>query len=398
MLVRFAVGESHSAASVEDILSLRRSVEEYIRANQEMDLSPPHFEGNDGEYDKFCVRRLPFLLSESTLELEVLLRCSGGPPKVIPYVLNTEEPDDVIYQNTTLYTLLNLPHASLHGLHDSIILPPGVKDRLWSFVQTAKELARSGVDENTIASHHMVLLHSPPGCGKTSIATSLAHELSMSLCETTVAFNSAVLVTVSAHALFSKWFSESGKIITKMFQDIAEEAAGGKDVYILIDEIESLAASRAASVSHGEPSDAVRAANAMLTQLDSIRRHRNVFIFCTTNMLDVLDSAFIDRCDDVIGLGTPVDGARRQILSCIVWELLHRGCLEDDTNTPGFSDALAKAVHASVGLSGRRLRKLPINALVWLRTRVQEHGNSLDPQSLPTASAFLCALASVSTQ
>ena len=74
-------------------------------------------------------------------------------------------------------------------------------------------------------------------------------------------------MVVNAHALFSKWFSESGKTVQRLFtavQELAEE----QPVYLLIDEVESLAASRTKA---NEPADAVRAANAVLTQLDQLR-------------------------------------------------------------------------------------------------------------------------------
>ena len=50
---------------------------------------------------------------------------------------------------------------------------------------------------------------------------------------------------VNAHSLFSKWFSESGKLISKLFSKI-QEAAEENDtlVFVLIDEIESLTSAR----------------------------------------------------------------------------------------------------------------------------------------------------------
>ena len=74
---------------------------------------------------------------------------------------------------------------------------------------------------------------------------------------------------VNSHSLFSKWFSESGKLVQKMFshvQELIDDPVAF--VCVLIDEVESLAAARKASSS--EPSDAIRVVNAVLTQVISV--------------------------------------------------------------------------------------------------------------------------------
>lgn len=44
-----------------------------------------------------------------------------------------------------------------------------------------------------------------------------------------------------------------------------------------------------------EPSDAIRVVNALLTQLDQIRRYPNVIILTTSNITGAIDLAFVDR-------------------------------------------------------------------------------------------------------
>lgn len=58
-----------------------------------------------------------------------------------------------------------------------------------------------------------------------------------------------------------------------MFQKV-QDFANQKDtlVCILIDEVESLAAARKHMMNGNEPSDSVRVVNALLTQLDAIKR------------------------------------------------------------------------------------------------------------------------------
>jgi AAA+ superfamily predicted ATPase len=86
-------------------------------------------------------------------------------------------------------------------------------------------------------------------------------------------FQYGQLVEVNAHSLFSKWFSESGKLVQKLFGKI-EELVEERDslVIVLIDEVESLTAARKSALSGSEPSDAIRVVNAVLTQIDKLKQ------------------------------------------------------------------------------------------------------------------------------
>ena len=130
------------------------------------------------------------------------------------------------------------------------------------------------------------------------------------------------LLEIKSHSLFSKWFSESGKLISKLFQRIREMVEDEPDALfvVLIDEVESLASSRVASGGGGggDPSDAVRAVNSLLTSLDSIRRFGNVLVVSTSNITGMVDGAFVDRVDWMVKVDLPCLEARYEIL---------RGCL-----------------------------------------------------------------------
>ena len=82
----------------------------------------------------------------------------------------------------------------------------------------------------------------------------------------------------------------------KMFQRLHEMIADPAAlICVLIDEVESLTSARTSSFKGAEPSDAIRVVNALLTQLDQIRRHPNVLILTTSNVTGAIDLAFIDR-------------------------------------------------------------------------------------------------------
>jgi SpoVK/Ycf46/Vps4 family AAA+-type ATPase len=58
-----------------------------------------------------------------------------------------------------------------------------------------------------------------------------------------------------------------------------------------------------AAAGGGEPSDAIRAVNALLTQLDQLRRFPNVMVLTTSNITEAIDVAFVDRADIKVGAG-----------------------------------------------------------------------------------------------
>ncbi|XP_012718106.2 pachytene checkpoint protein 2 homolog [Fundulus heteroclitus] len=288
-----------------------------------------------------------------------------------PSMLNLEEEEELSAANHWL-----LPAAEFHGIWESLVYEDGVKAKLLDYVTTTIYFSDKNVDSNLISWNRVVLLHGPPGTGKTSLCKALAQKLSIRLSSR---YSYGQFVEINSHSLFSKWFSESGKLVTKMFQKI-QQLIEDKEalVFVLIDEVESLTAARNASQAGTEPSDAIRVVNSVLTQLDQIKRHPNVVILTTSNVTEKIDLAFVDRADIKQYIGPPSEkGIYNIYLSCLeelmkcqiiyprqqlftMYELETMGFAKSEVSEHSLK--LRNIAVKSKGLSGRALRKLPFLA------------------------------------
>lgn len=92
-----------------------------------------------------------------------------------------------------------------------------IKGTLLSYAAAALSFADAGVSTHVCSANRVVLLAGPPGTGKTSIARAVAHKLAA---HCSARFPHADLIELNAHSLFSRWFSESGKLVTQLFQHL----------------------------------------------------------------------------------------------------------------------------------------------------------------------------------
>lgn len=265
-----------------------------------------------------------------------------------------------------------LPSRQLHQQWEQLIYDTEVKARLLDYAEAALHFADAGVSSSVVTWNRVVLLHGPPGTGKTSLGKAMAQKLSIRLADR---FESSRLIEIDAHSLFSKYFSESGKLVSKLFAKVNDMLEGGSQlIFILIDEVESLAASREAAGS-GEPADSIRAVNALLTQLDTLKGHANVMVVATTNLTKKVDAALLDRADIKAFVGLPSRHARYEILRTCLQELQRSGIIASGPLPQPYTDlepcgsdsdqicsSLVSVAEACDGFSGRALRKLPLLA------------------------------------
>mmetsp|Transcript_9966 Transcript_9966/g.15370 ORF Transcript_9966/g.15370 Transcript_9966/m.15370 type:complete len:510 (+) Transcript_9966:70-1599(+) len=344
---------------------------------------------------------------------------------VYPYVLSDEEPSTVELdasgsgddEMTAGCDTLPLPHNSLDGLWESLIMEDGIKQNLLEYAQTSLLFAEKGVSPHVIGWNRLLLLHGPPGTGKTSLCKALAQKIAIRMGERFA--SGTTLLEIHSHSLFSKWFSTSGKLVNKLFEIVRDMVQDDPEslVCVLIDEVESLASART-GMNGAEPQDAMRAVNSLLTSLDRLRSFSNVIILATTNLTTSVDLAFVDRADVKQYVGYPVLEARYGILRSCMIELERVGIIENTEDKISLvtyrqllssrkesSDAAAAAVSSAnsissydvtvsdmllscaelaEGLSGRSLRKLPL----------QSHAQFIRQLQPVSMKAFLIALQS----
>lgn len=205
-------------------------------------------------------------------------------------------------------------------------------------------------------------------------------------------FASSQLFEINTQALSSKYYSESAKLVEQVFRKllaVAKDETGL--VCLLIDEIETIAASRDQLTQTGECYDSIRATNQLLTALDRIRHQSNVIVLCTSNLHQAIDSAFLDRVDYEVEIPAPSKAAIYEILRSTMNELIRSkiisnepyqypedvaALIDDHIYIPGYNrlqcldkhpdspaSILAGIAESCVDFSGRRLRKLPLLAI-----------------------------------
>lgn len=180
---------------------------------------------------------------------------------------------------TEHYMEMKLPSEQWRHLWESIIYDEREKYLLFEKIlkiESLSELARELFGINKC-----VLIHGPPGTGKSSLCKAIAQKLAIRRSTT------YTLRRIRCSQLFSRFYGESMKILEKVLK------SNGKNTILLLDEADSIFMRRESLFSKNEPGDTIRVINTFLTILD---QNDHLFIF-TTNHKTELDEAFLGRCD-----------------------------------------------------------------------------------------------------
>ena len=141
-----------------------------------------------------------------------------------------------------------------------------------------------------------VLLHGPPGTGKTRLARAVANE------------SDATFHLINGPEIMGSAYGESESRLRQVF----EEAAKSAPSIVFIDEIDSIAPKRGQVSGEAEK----RLVAQLLTLMDGLEARANVVIIAATNRPEAIDEALRrpGRFDREIVVGVPDERGRREIL------------------------------------------------------------------------------------
>lgn len=187
-----------------------------------------------------------------------------------------------------------------------------------------------------------VLLHGPPGTGKTMMARACAAEAD------------CVFLKLAGPSLVQMFIGDGAKMVRDAFDLAREKSKGRGGAIIFIDEIDAIGGKRFDSDASGDR-EVQRTMLELLNQLDGFSRDDNIKVIAATNRPDVLDPALMrsGRLDRKVELPHPTEEARVNILK-IHAKPLHTA---DDINyeelargTDDFNGAQLKAVCVEAGM------------------------------------------------
>lgn len=251
-----------------------------------------------------------------------------------------------------------LPADHHDGPWESIITPPGLKDRL---LGTAVLVLRHGraLQQLSGPPHGLVVLAGPPGTGKTTLCQGLAQVAAMAVAKR----GASTFVEVDPHAFPSELLGESQRAVRRLFTEtLPELAARRPHTIVLVDEVEALAVRRSAASFEANPVDVHRATDAVLAGLDALRAAcPHVLLLATTNFAAGVDEAFLSRADLVLRLDLPDAEVITRIVAsslaelAVLWPALRPLATDEAVH--------AKVAGLCVGFDGRRVRKAILSAV-----------------------------------
>jgi len=218
-----------------------------------------------------------------------------------------------------------------------------------------------------------VLLHGPPGTGKTMLAKAVANE------------TDATFIKMAGSELVQKFIGEGAKLVRDLFDLAAEH----QPAVVFIDEIDAIAARRTESKTSGD-AEVQRTMMQLLSEMDGFEDRGEVRIIAATNRFDMLDQAILrpGRFDRLIEVPAPDWDGREQILTIHTREMNvdDVDLAELATETDGFTGAELASLATEAGMFAIRDDRTAVR-MADFRDALAKVGDEDDAAGTPIAFA-----------
>ncbi|HKL29883.1 MAG TPA: proteasome-activating nucleotidase [Natrialbaceae archaeon] len=192
-------------------------------------------------------------------------------------VMQVEESPDVTYQD-------------IGGLEEQM---QEVRETVEMPLETPEMFDQVGIEPPS-----GVLLHGPPGTGKTMLAKAVANQ------------TDATFIKMAGSELVHKFIGEGAKLVRDLFQVARDK----EPAVIFIDEIDAIASKRTDSKTSGD-AEVQRTMMQLLSEMDGFEERGEIRIIAATNRFDMLDRAILrpGRFDRLIEVPKPNEEGREII-------------------------------------------------------------------------------------